>query len=69
MLALQKLQGHKVAQLFILDDETNQKVVSLCMQYLHGYFAVYAPQKNQHRDCPLRRSLLLVSILGLAFKV
>lgn len=68
--ALQKLQNHRhVALLFVLPEETIQQVVFLSMQYLHGYFAVYEPKKSQHRNCQLRRGLLLVSILGLALKV
>ena len=68
--ALQKLQGHRqVAQLFLLPQETIQRMVCLCMHYLHGYFAVYEPQRSQHRNCQLRRGLLLASILGLVLKV
>ena len=40
------------------------------MHYLHAYFALYAPRRSPTvYKCPVRRGLLLVSILGLALKV
>ena len=65
--ALQKFESdRRVQQSFVLQTETKQRVIALCMHYLHGYFAQYPPKAARR---PLRRGLLLVSILALSFKV
>ena len=45
-----------------------QRALGHCMHYLHGYFAVFNPLPAL-TECPVRHSLLLAAVLGLAFKV
>lgn len=69
LTALQQIQCHKqLSTVFALSEKTIQRVISQCMHYLHGYFAVYAPQPWL-TACPIRYGLFLASILGLALKV
>ena len=59
--------NERLAQTYQFSDELVEAALSQSMHYLHGYFSVYTPAMES--ACPVRRGLLLLTILSFSLKV